>query len=151
MHAIVLITHNIQKNLRKIANKTNSKVKPVKTRTMSSSSPPPPLLSATEEADAVASTEAVGAEVVKETTTTTTPKANGNATAAADSASAVYEQRLQQEEEEEEEQTGESNEITAVPRYGLKLKFDHIWPEKRNQNLRPSIKQSLPMVPLVCR
>lgn len=43
------------------------------------------------------------------------------------------------------------NEITAIPQYGLKLKFDHIWPEKRNQNLRPSIKQTLPLVPLACR
>ncbi|KAH8393042.1 hypothetical protein KR215_000440, partial [Drosophila sulfurigaster] len=77
--------------------------------------------------------------------------ANGTAAATADSASAVYAEHLQQAEEEERQQTGESNEITAVPRYGLKLKFDHVWPEKRNQNLRPSIKQSLPMVPLVCR
>uniref|UniRef100_A0A1B0FLF6 Uncharacterized protein n=1 Tax=Glossina morsitans morsitans TaxID=37546 RepID=A0A1B0FLF6_GLOMM len=43
------------------------------------------------------------------------------------------------------------NEITAVPRYGLKLKFDHVWPEKRNQNVRPSIKQALPLLPLACR
>jgi len=80
--------------------------------------------------------------------TTTTTLANGTAAETADSASAVYAQHLQQEEER---QTGESTEITAVPRYGLKLKFDHIWPEKRNQNLRPSIKQSLPMVSLACR
>uniref|UniRef100_A0A1B0AJL2 Non-lysosomal glucosylceramidase n=1 Tax=Glossina pallidipes TaxID=7398 RepID=A0A1B0AJL2_GLOPL len=43
------------------------------------------------------------------------------------------------------------NEITAIPRYGLKLKFDHVWPEKRNQNVRPSIKQALPLLPLACR
>ncbi|KAI8121146.1 Non-lysosomal glucosylceramidase [Lucilia cuprina] len=43
------------------------------------------------------------------------------------------------------------NEVTAIPQYGLKLKFDHVWPEKRNQNLRPSIKQTLPLVPLACR
>lgn len=75
------------------------------------------------------------------------PLVNGTAVKA-DSASAVYAQQLQQEEIR---QTGESTEITAPPCYGLKLKFDHIWPEKRNQNLRPSIKQSLPMVPLACR
>lgn len=101
------------------------------------SSTPPPTTAA----------EAVAAEAATEITTI--PKANGSAAAAGDSASAVYEQRLQQEEELE--QSCESNEITAVPRYGLKLKFDHVWPEKRNQNLRPSIKQTLPMVPLVCR
>lgn len=43
------------------------------------------------------------------------------------------------------------NEVTAIPQYGLKLKFDHVWPEKRNQNLRPSIKQTLPLLPLACR
>lgn len=75
--------------------------------------------------------------------------ASGNDAAAGDSASAVYAEQLQQEKEHEREP--EPNELTAVPRYGLKLKFDHVWPEKRNQNLRPSIKQSLPMVPLVCR
>lgn len=80
---------------------------------------------------------------------TTTAMANGNAVAAGDSASAVYAEQLQQEKEREHEL--EPNELTAVPRFGLKLKFDHVWPEKRNQNLRPSIKQSLPMVPLVCR
>lgn len=111
------------------------------------SSTPPPTAAVAAEADAA---EAVGAATAE--VTTTTLKANGTATVAAaagDSASAVYEQRLQQEEELE--QSCESNEITAVPRYGLKLKFDHVWPEKRNQNLRPSIKQTLPMVPLVCR
>ncbi|KAL7739985.1 hypothetical protein ACLKA6_007492 [Drosophila palustris] len=81
--------------------------------------------------------------------TITTPLANGTAGDKADSASVVYAEQLQQQEKER--QAGESNEITAVPNYGLKLKFDHIWPEKRNQNLRPSIKQSLPMVPLACR
>lgn len=86
---------------------------------------------------------------------TTTTIANGNAAGAADSASGVYAEQLQQEKRQEQErqleQAGEPNELTAVPRFGLKLKFDHVWPEKRNQNLRPSIKQSLPMVPLVCR
>ncbi|EDW03627.1 GH11340 [Drosophila grimshawi] len=94
---------------------------------------------------------AAEAEATKTTTTTITTIPNGNA----DSASAVYAEQLQQQEEQQQQQSvfnGESNcELSAVPHYGLKLKFDHVWPEKRNQNLRPSIKQSLPMVPLVCR
>ena len=61
-----------------------------------------------------------------------------NYTAIMDSVSANYEEL-------------QHNEITAIPQYGLKLKFDHVWPEKRNQNLRPSIKQTLPLVPLACR
>ncbi|XP_030376910.1 non-lysosomal glucosylceramidase isoform X1 [Scaptodrosophila lebanonensis] len=57
---------------------------------------------------------------------------------AADSISANY----------EEQQGGE---MSAIPQFGLKLKFDHVWPERRNQNLRPTIKQTLPMVPLAWR
>lgn len=45
----------------------------------------------------------------------------------------------------------EGDDVEKVPRYGLKLKFDHVWLEKRNQNLRPSIKQALPLLPLFCR
>ncbi|XP_061387409.1 non-lysosomal glucosylceramidase [Musca vetustissima] len=56
-----------------------------------------------------------------------------------DSVSANYDEQQQR------------NEITAISQYGLKLKFDHVWPEKRNQNLRPSIKQTLPLLPLACR
>lgn len=41
--------------------------------------------------------------------------------------------------------------VENVSHYGLKLKFNHVWPEKRNQNLRPSIKQTLPLLPLFCR
>ncbi|CAD6997947.1 unnamed protein product [Ceratitis capitata] len=55
-----------------------------------------------------------------------------------DSASANFEE-LQQKE------------ITAIPQYGLKLKFDHVWPEKRNQNFRPTFRQTLPLLPLACR
>lgn len=41
--------------------------------------------------------------------------------------------------------------ITSVSRYGLKLKFNHVYPEKRNQNLRPTIRQTIPLLPLVMR
>lgn len=42
-------------------------------------------------------------------------------------------------------------EITCIPKFGVKLKFDHVFPEKRNQNLRPSLKQSIPFIPLAWR
>jgi non-lysosomal glucosylceramidase len=41
--------------------------------------------------------------------------------------------------------------ITSVPPIGLKFKFNHVFPEERNQNLRPSIKQWLSMAPMVMR
>lgn len=40
---------------------------------------------------------------------------------------------------------------TAVPKYGIKLKFNHIYPEKRTQNIRPSVRQSIPLIPLAWR
>lgn len=40
---------------------------------------------------------------------------------------------------------------TAVPQYGIKLKFNHIYPEKRTQNIRPSVRQSIPLIPLAWR
>lgn len=40
---------------------------------------------------------------------------------------------------------------SAVSQYGLKLKFNHKYPEKRTQNLRPSVRQSLPLIPLAWR
>lgn len=40
---------------------------------------------------------------------------------------------------------------TAVPQYGIKLKFNHTFPEKRTQNIRPSVRQSLPLIPLAWR
>ncbi|XP_037708746.1 non-lysosomal glucosylceramidase isoform X1 [Drosophila subpulchrella] len=70
--------------------------------------------------------------------------ANGNAVGIAESASAVFQEKMKLQLEE-------PNEVTAVPKYGLKLKFDHVWPERRIQNARASIRQTLPMVPLVCR
>lgn len=83
------------------------------------------------------------------------PIMNGNGVAGgiAESVSAVFEEKMKLELEEDQdlEQQEESNEVTAVPRYGLKLGFDHVWPEKRIQNVRASIRQTLPMVPLVCR
>lgn len=39
----------------------------------------------------------------------------------------------------------------AVPQYGIKLKFNHKFPEKRTQNIRPSVRQSLPLIPLAWR
>lgn len=38
-----------------------------------------------------------------------------------------------------------------VPAFGVKLKFNHVFPEKRAQNLRPTIRQSLPLLPLAFR
>ncbi|EDW27393.1 GL21264 [Drosophila persimilis] len=65
---------------------------------------------------------------------------------------AVFDEKLKRAEEEKEEaRADEPNEITDVPRYGLKLKFGHAWPERRIQNVRASIRQTLPLVPLVCR
>lgn len=40
---------------------------------------------------------------------------------------------------------------TAVPLYGVKVKFNHKYPEKRLQNLRPSIRQSIPLIPCMFR
>lgn len=40
---------------------------------------------------------------------------------------------------------------SAVPQYGIKLKFNHKFPEKRTQNIRPSVRQSLPLIPLAWR
>lgn len=40
---------------------------------------------------------------------------------------------------------------SAVPQYGIKLKFNHKYPEKRTQNIRPSVRQSLPLIPLAWR
>ena len=41
--------------------------------------------------------------------------------------------------------------VSAVAEYGVKLKFNHVFPEKRNQNLRPSFRQTISLLPLVCR
>lgn len=40
---------------------------------------------------------------------------------------------------------------SSVPQYGIKLKFNHKFPEKRTQNIRPSVRQSLPLIPLAWR
>lgn len=40
---------------------------------------------------------------------------------------------------------------SAIPKYGIKLKFNHKFPEKRTQNIRPSMRQSLPLIPLAWR
>lgn len=41
--------------------------------------------------------------------------------------------------------------VTAIPQYGVKMKFNHKYPEKRTQNIRPSMRQSLPLIPLAWR
>lgn len=41
--------------------------------------------------------------------------------------------------------------FVEVPQYGLKFKFNHVFPEKRNQNLRVNFRQTLPLVPLIYR
>lgn len=41
--------------------------------------------------------------------------------------------------------------VTGVPQYGVKLKFNHVFPEKRNQNLRPRLSQVLPMTGMIFR
>lgn len=41
--------------------------------------------------------------------------------------------------------------LTAVPQYGVKLKFNHVFPDKRNQNLRPRFSQILAMTGMVLR
>lgn len=40
---------------------------------------------------------------------------------------------------------------SSVPQYGIKMKFNHKYPEKRTQNIRPSVRQSLPLIPLAWR
>lgn len=41
--------------------------------------------------------------------------------------------------------------VSAVPQYGLKLKFNHVFPETRNQNLKPSLRQLWPIIPMALR
>lgn len=41
--------------------------------------------------------------------------------------------------------------VSAVPQYGLKLKFNHVYPETRNQNLKPSFRQIWPIIPMALR
>lgn len=40
---------------------------------------------------------------------------------------------------------------TECPKFGVKLKFNHIYPETRTQNIRPSVRQSILLLPLVWR
>lgn len=46
---------------------------------------------------------------------------------------------------------GFKQQVSAVPQYGLKLKFNHVYPETRNQNLKPSFKQIWPIIPMALR
>ncbi|CAH2002818.1 unnamed protein product [Acanthoscelides obtectus] len=41
--------------------------------------------------------------------------------------------------------------ITSVPKYGLKVKLNHVYPEKRTQNFVPSLKIIWSMLPLILR
>lgn len=45
----------------------------------------------------------------------------------------------------------ESSNNFDVPKYGVKLKFNHTFPEKRTQNLKLTFRQSLPLIPLAWR
>ncbi|XP_057653442.1 non-lysosomal glucosylceramidase [Diorhabda carinulata] len=40
---------------------------------------------------------------------------------------------------------------TLIPNYGLKLKLDHVYPEKRNQHYIPSFRVIWSMIPLILR
>ena len=44
-----------------------------------------------------------------------------------------------------------SKNLSKFPRYGWKVKLDHEFPEYRDQNLRPRLKQLLPLIPLGLR
>ena len=44
-----------------------------------------------------------------------------------------------------------SKNLSKFPKYGWKVKLDHQFPEKRDQNLKPRLKQILPLLPLGLR
>ncbi|XP_062545738.1 non-lysosomal glucosylceramidase [Armigeres subalbatus] len=46
---------------------------------------------------------------------------------------------------------GFKQQVVSVPQYGLKLKFNHVYPETRNQNLKPSLRQIWPIIPMALR
>ena len=41
-----------------------------------------------------------------------------------------------------------SKNLSKFPKYGWKFKLDQQFPEYRDQNLKPSIKQIIPLIPL---
>ena len=41
--------------------------------------------------------------------------------------------------------------LIEVPKYGMKVKFNHVYPEKRTQNVKPTLRQSFPLIPLAYR
>uniref|UniRef100_A0A1B0CJL7 Glycosyl-hydrolase family 116 N-terminal domain-containing protein n=1 Tax=Lutzomyia longipalpis TaxID=7200 RepID=A0A1B0CJL7_LUTLO len=47
--------------------------------------------------------------------------------------------------------TYDLKQYSSVPAYGLKLSFGHVFPEKRHQNIRPSLRQTIPLLPLFYR
>lgn len=46
---------------------------------------------------------------------------------------------------------GSDDPSTECPKFGVKLKFNHLYPETRTQNIRPSVRQSILLLPLVWR
>lgn len=49
------------------------------------------------------------------------------------------------------EELGRYPPAVECPEFGVKLKFNHIFPEKRTQNVRPSFRQSMQLLPLALR
>ncbi|GAB0086442.1 Non-lysosomal glucosylceramidase [Sergentomyia squamirostris] len=47
--------------------------------------------------------------------------------------------------------TYDFKQYSSVPSYGLKLSFNHVYQEKRRQNIRPSFRQSISLLPLFYR
>lgn len=45
----------------------------------------------------------------------------------------------------------DSREAIRVPSFGWKVKLNHVFPEKWSQNMRPSLKQIIPLIPLFVR
>ena len=40
-----------------------------------------------------------------------------------------------------------SKNLSKFPKYGWKVKLDHEFPEKRDANLKPKLKQMIPLIP----
>lgn len=40
-----------------------------------------------------------------------------------------------------------SKNLSKFPKYGWKVKLDHEFPEKRDANLKPKLKQIIPLIP----
>ena len=44
-----------------------------------------------------------------------------------------------------------SKNLSKFPKYGWKVKLDHEFPEKRDGNLKPKLKQIIPLIPMGLR